>query len=107
MTKEQVAGFIKQYADNCGVQAIKDSLGTNGSSWQSPYDQGVYAVCEGVSAAVNQEVASEIILRTSRDEQVRGKLNELVASYMQLLSSYRFYHPGETGAPDVQPLNWS
>jgi len=104
MTKERVAQLVQDYADNCGVQAIKDALGTGGSSWQGDYAQGVYAICEGIADALNEDVAAEVSTRNGRDEQIRAKLNELIASYMLLLGSYRSYHPGETGAPDVLPL---
>lgn len=104
MTKERVTQLIQTYADGCGVQAIKDALGTGGSSWQGDYAQGMYAICEGISDAINEDIDDESGSRQERDEQIRAKLNELIASYMQLLGSYRFYHPNETGAPDVLPL---
>lgn len=106
LTKEEVAEFIKTAADGYST-AIKDALGHGGYSWSGDYSGGMWAMCQGIADAINQELDEEDAdLRAYIEEQLnlhKAKINELIAAYNQLRNDYN-NNTVPTSAPSVQPL---
>lgn len=58
ITKEKVAEWIKEYADKHPGpgNVIRQTLGSNGTSWSNQYKDGMWAMCEGIAESINNEV---------------------------------------------------
>lgn len=83
ITKEDIKVMIQQYADsNPGPNnVIKNSLGTDGTSWTGEYKDGMLAICEGISRAVNEKVAMRLKNHRDSVKSLRDKLNSMKAHY--------------------------
>lgn len=56
MTKEDVANNIKKYCNGLSeTHPIYLAMGSGGTSWNAPYDQGIWAMCEAIAKASNTE----------------------------------------------------
>lgn len=86
INKNQIKQWIQQYADNCGIPEVADSLGSNGTTWsqqsgQPNLSEGMLAICDGIADGVNQESQRLENLITELAGQVmqfKEKINETI-----------------------------
>jgi hypothetical protein len=78
MNKEAVAEMIQRYANQ--KDSIKGILGTGGTSWQVPYAEGMWAICQGIAESFEQTVAfsnwwAKAVKESATWEEFKSKFN--------------------------------